>query len=193
MHSHPQAAASNSYERCFQVINQSKHKRMTRRHMSRLVSSLPFGFPLSSALKNLLLKLPINRREPVINDFRDESQNYIGCKKRSKGRQRNVSGDSRNAAERGPNSIFIRKPITTAGNKIPLVNPLSSPQRRTKERILPKSHSISRVRNLNSIYHGWSLLQSPYIIRPALRVSAAAGLHRFTGSNRTRARHRSMV
>lgn len=145
--------------------------------MSRHVSSLPFSFPLSSVLKNSLFKLSINRKKPVINDFRTHLIVVSSAKKkkrRNKGRQRNVSEDPQNAPERGSNSIFIKKPITTAGNKIPLVNPLSSPQRRTKEQILPKSHSISRVRNLNSIYHGGPSSNPPlYIIRPALRVSEA--------------------
>lgn len=132
-------------------------------------SSFPFNFPFSSALKNSLFKFLINRKEIVINDIcTNLTHQYRMQKKR-----RENKGRQQNAPERGPNSIFIRKPITTAGNKIPLVNPLSSPQRRTEEQILPKFHSISRVRNLNSIYHGGPPSNPLYIIRPALRVSAA--------------------
>lgn len=88
MHSHPQAAASNSYERCFQVINQSEHERVTRR-VIRLVS-LPnvYRSPLTSLSlarrKTSLSKLPINRKEPVINDFRTNLKIISSTKKKGK-------------------------------------------------------------------------------------------------------------
>lgn len=70
--------------------------------MSRFVSSRPFSFPLSSALKNLLFKLSINRKKPVINNFRTNLTIISGVKKEERKEDKGMYPEIRKTCRKRP-------------------------------------------------------------------------------------------